>query len=292
MAENIKRHAPKKSKTAMAKELGISRASLYYVPKLPAKDQQLKTAIEKVMTDNKAYGHKRIAIALKVNKKRILRVMKLFKLKTKRHRKAPRKPKDIEQKPMNIPNLLIGAVLVEPRKAYASDFTYLPFHGKFVYLATFEDLFTREIVGWDVAMRHNAELVNSALDKSFDDGDYPNFVHSDQGSEYRSQKYLQTLKIFGIKPSMSDKGSPWQNGCQESFYSEFKLELGHPNAYETLGELIEAIALQIHYYNYERIHSALKCPPKIFKQKCQNKMIIKEEIINLISQPNAVRLTV
>lgn len=194
---------------------------------------------------------------------------------------------------MNIPNLLINTVLTRPNQAYASDFTYLPFHGKFVYLATFEDLFTREIVGWDVAMRHNAELVNSALDKSLNNNEeIPDFVHSDQGSEYRSQKYLQTLEICKIKPSMSAKGSPWQNGYQESFYSEFKLELGHPDAYETLGELIEAIALQIYYYNNGRIHSALKCPPKIFKQKCQNTMVLKEEIINLISQPNAVRLTV
>lgn len=292
MAENIKHNAPAKSKTAMAKELGVSRASLYYLPKLPAKDQQLKTAIEAVMAEHRAYGHKRIAIALNINKKRILRVMKLFRLKTKRHRKAPKKPKDIKQEPMNIPNLLINTALTRTNQAYASDFTYLPFHGKFVYLATFEDLFTREIVGWDVATRHTAELVNSALDKSLDNDDCPEFVHSDQGSEYRSQKYLQTLKIYGIKPSMSAKGSPWQNGCQEAFYSEFKLELGHPDAYETLGELIEAIALQIYYYNCQRIHSALKCPPAVFKQKCQNKMIIKEEIINLISQPNTVRLTV
>ena len=57
----INKTAPTKSKTELARELGISRASLYYKPKLPAKDLQLKVVIEKVMLNNRAYGHKRIA---------------------------------------------------------------------------------------------------------------------------------------------------------------------------------------------------------------------------------------
>ena len=68
---------------------------------------------------------------------------------------------------------------------------------------------------------------------------------------------------------MSKKSSPWQNGMQESFYGKFKLELGHPKCYETLGELAEAVAHQIYYYNNKRIHSAIKCPPVVFYQRCQ-----------------------
>lgn len=68
---------------------------------------------------------------------------------------------------------------------------------------------------------------------------------------------------------MSNKSSPWQNGAQESFYGKFKLELGHPKCYETIGELIEAIAGQIYYYNNKRIHAAIKCPPAVIYQRCQ-----------------------
>jgi len=80
---------------------------------------------------------------------------------------------------------------------------------------------------------------------------------------------------------MSQKASPWENGHQESFYSEFKLELGHAESYETLGELTEAVARQIHYYNNQRIHTALKCPPSVFAQKMQNSKvaILKEQIL-------------
>ena len=66
---------------------------------------------------------------------------------------------------------------------------------------------------------------------------------------------------------MSEKARPWQNGHKEFFYSGFKLELGHPECYPTLGELIEAIARQIYYYNNQRIHTALKCPPAVFAQR-------------------------
>lgn len=66
---------------------------------------------------------------------------------------------------------------------------------------------------------------------------------------------------------MSEKASPWQNGYQESFYSGFKLELGHPKIYSNLGELVEAIARKIYYYNHQRIHTALKCPPAIFAKR-------------------------
>ncbi len=264
----INQMAPLRSKKELAKELGISRQSLYYKPKLPEKDLRLKTDIEKVMSDNKAYGHKRIAWALNINKKRALRVMKLFGLKPRRRRKRqPDKPQDLGQAPMAIPNLVKGIIIDAPNKVWVSDFTFLPYYGRFVYLATLEDVFTRQIVGWEVSIRHNADLVAQALLNALNHYPAPQIAHSDQGSEYRSKLYLNLLKSFNIQPSMSEKASPWQNGYKESFYSGFKLELGHPECYPMLGELIEAIAQQIYYYNNQRIHTALKCPPAVFAQR-------------------------
>jgi transposase InsO family protein len=270
MARAIKTHAPKESKTALAARLGVSRSSLYYRLKLPSKDLKLKATIKQVMKDNKAYGHKRIAIDLGINKKRVLRVMRLFKLKPQRmrHRK-PDKPEDKGNLPLSIPNLIENLVVDHFGQVWVVDFTYLWFAGVFVYLATVEDLFDRRIVGWAVSTRHNAKLVTNALLDALNKYPAPDIVHSDQGSEYASEENLDLLKAACIKPSMSDKASPWQNGYQESFYSEFKLELGDPNAYESLGQLAEAIASQIFYYNNKRIHSALKCSPAVFAKRCE-----------------------
>ena len=276
MAETIKKLSPCESKTALAKRLGVSRSSLYYQPKLPAKDLALKAEIEQVMIKNKAYGHRRIADELNLNKKRIRRVMKLFGIVVKRKRKKPFKPKDRGLAPMAIPNLILGKTIDAPHQVWVSDFTYLPYFGRFVYLATVEDVFTRQVVGWAVSFKHCADLVAYALIDAIEHFKLPEIIHSDQGSEYRSGDYLNLLNSLGIKPSMSDKASPWQNGYQESFYSGFKLEFGHPEIYPVLGELVEAIALQIYYYNNLRIHSALKCPPAVFAQRLNfqaNKLI-------------------
>jgi putative transposase len=263
----ITAHAPPKSKTTLARELGISRQSLYYAPKLPAKDMALKKDIENVMAANPAYGHKRIAMELCINKKRVLRVMKLFGLAPKRRHKKPEKQKDIGFAPMDIPNRIRGMLVTHPNQVWVADFTYLPFLGRFLYLATVEDLFTRKILGWAVSVRHTADLVTEALLDALSRHPKPDIFHSDQGSEYRSKMFLKTLERERILCSMSEKGSPTQNGYKESFYSQFKLELGHPECYETMGELIEAIAIQIHYYNTKRIHTALKCAPDIFAKR-------------------------
>lgn len=265
----VKRLAPPRSKTELARQLGISRQSLYYQPRLPGKDLGLKAEIVKVLAVHKAYGHKRVALALQINKKRALRVMKLFNLKPQRKRKKPNKPKDVGQAPMAIPNLVQGITIDAPHQVWVSDFTYLPYFGHFVYLATIEDVFTRQVLGWVVAKRHTVELVAGALLNALAHYQPPAVSHSDQGNEYRSQDYLNLLKSLDILPSMSAKASPWENGYKESFYSGFKLELGHPECYPVLGELIEAIAQQIHYYNYHRIHTALKCPPAVFAQRLQ-----------------------
>jgi transposase InsO family protein len=147
-----------------------------------------------------------------------------------------------------------------------SDFTYLLYFGKFLYLATILDAHTREILGWHLSTRHNAELIIQTLQIALAKRSGPKIFHSDQGSEYKSQEFTNLLLSNQIKISMSKKASPWQNGKQESFYGKFKLELGAPECYPSIGELTEAIALQVHYYNNSRIHSSLKCPPAIFYQ--------------------------
>lgn len=56
-------------------------------------------------------------------------------------------------------------------------------------------------------------------------------------------------------------------GIQTSFYKGFMLDLGDPNRFETLGELVTAIYQTINYYNQKRIHSALKVSPRLFKER-------------------------
>jgi transposase InsO family protein len=271
----------KVNKAKLAKNLGVCRQSLYYKPKLPAKDLELKKQIQEVLTEHKAYGHRRIAIHLGINKKRILRVMKLFNLSPARKPRVPVKTDDLKCEESKNLNLFKNFNLNSPSQIWASDFTYLPyFNNKFLYLATIIDCFTKEITGWNLSFKHNSTLIENALIDALSKRKKPKILHSDQGSEYKSEDFTKILKSNKIKQSMSKKSSPWENGMQESFYGKFKLELGHPKCYETLGELVEAIAHQIYYYNNKRIHTTIKCPPVVFYQRCQMENLKSEMLKN------------
>ncbi|NJK71188.1 MAG: transposase [Thermales bacterium] len=91
--------------------------------------------------------------------------------------------------------------------------------------------------------------------------------HSDQDSEYTASQYQEYLQTQNIICSMSTKASPWENRYQESFYGKFKQELGNLNQYNNQIKAIEAVILQLHYYNNHRIHTTIKDIPAIFRQK-------------------------
>jgi len=263
------------TKTKLAKEMGVSRQALYYKHKQPEKDLLTKGRIEKVLEDHPSYGHKRIAMELKINKKRARRVMKIFNIKPhKRRIKHPPKPDDLNKTPVIYQNEIKYLCPIRPNVLWAGDFTYIKFHNQFIYLATIVDVFTREIIGWAVSGSHDRFMVLEAYEMAkAKTGATSIYHHSDQGSEYDSYDYTNQLIKDNVIVSMSEKGHPWENGFQESFYSNFKLDLGWPNQYETLPELIEAIYLQIHYYNAKRIHTKLKTQPQTFKTQYYIKML-------------------
>ena len=99
----------KECKRDLAEELGVSRSMLYYRPKQPAKDWALKCEIEKVLRVHPSYGHRRLALHLGVNKKRVLRVMQLFGIKP--YRRRGKKWKKSKEKPENVvQNLLMEKI--------------------------------------------------------------------------------------------------------------------------------------------------------------------------------------
>lgn len=256
------------TKTALAKKLGVARSTLYYKPKKPPADAVLTQQVVAVMAEHPAYGHRRIAIALGMNKKPIRRIMRVHGLKPKlRRRFHPAKPDDLNRQATQMVNILKLLCPTQPNVVWAGDFTYLWFMGQFWYVATVMDVYTREIVGWHIGNHHTTALISEAfLDAVRRTGRSPTWFHSDQGSEYVSGTYLLVLHAYDTIPSHSKKSSPWQNGFQESFYSNFKLELGNPHRFNQIGELMEAIHQQMSYYNTRRIHTSLRMAPVQFKQ--------------------------
>lgn len=249
--------------------LNIARSSFYYHSLLDEKDLILKKKIEKVLEDNPSYGHKRIAIELKINKKRVRRVMKKYGIKPRRGRKKSSKSKNNEKYEAS-PNLLVSLFPLYQNHIWITDFTYLKWRDRWVYVCTVIDLFSRAVVGLSIKTNHGAILVSEALLNALQK-EIPMIIHSDQGSEYKSKLFRVILKDFNIHQSMSKKGSPWQNGYQESFFGNWKVDIGDVNRFKSLGELTAEIYKSIYYYNNQRIHTSLKMSPKQFREKIAEK---------------------
>lgn len=246
----------------------ISRRNLYNHSKIrQTQDEALKDKILGVLDKHPSYGHRRIALELRIGKRRARRVMRKFGIKPYKRCARWRKRRDLKRPEAEYRNLIKGSSPIKPGVVLVGDFTHIIHQSKIVYLATYMDQFTREIVGWSISNKHTKELVIEALLDAIKNLDaLPKIVHTDQGSEYCSQEYTKFLKDLRISISMSKKASPWENGYQESFYNNFKTDLGLEfDRFDSLGELIVGVHQTINYYNKARIHTSLKMTPEEFR---------------------------
>lgn len=258
-----------------AAALGINRKNIYREWKQPANDLALKQQIEAVHRQHPAYGHRRIAIHLGINHKRAQRVMAKFNLRPPRRRVKRYSPISIPHHTYH--NLLNGLTITQPHQVWCSDLTRIVYRGTIWYLATIEDVATRQIIARQIGKHPNSQLVLSLLQQALKTGARPEIFHSDQGTEFMTQRCTDYLEQRGVQISVSDVASPWQNGYQESFFGRFKEEFGDPNRFDSVGTLIEAIYHQIHDYNHKRIHTAVRMPPSAYAQHfAQTTPIISE----------------
>ncbi len=256
------REASLASTRQKARVLGVARSTFFYHQKKPGRDWALKCRIEEVLREFPSYGYRRVAIHLKENKKKVQRVMRLFGIKA--YRRRGRRWKKPKKQAVVYPNLLMQVIPSYPHHAWVADFTHLFFKGRDIRVATTMDVYTRDIVGLAIGTRGGTVLVTQALCTALLTHPRPFIFHSDNGVEYNAHSFRELLTNTGITISRSKKGCPWENGYQESFYDKFKVDLGDPDRFKTLGELVAAIYQTIYRYNTVRIHSALKMSPHQF----------------------------
>lgn len=266
-----------------AKVLGIDRTGLYRVPvKQSANDAAAVDDLRAAHERHRAYGYRRLMDELHWSAEKTRRIMKLAGVVPLG--RGPKHPKsqssaDEQVEPNLRRNLLKEENIVAsyPHHVWAEDFTYLYFYGRWYYLATIIDLFSRQIVGWTLGAHHDTKLIETALLDALSRFPVPTILHNDQGSEYCSRRYFILCESASIRLSFSRKASPWENGFQESFYREFKIELEARNLdrFKDLGELTEAIARQLYYYNHHRLHSALKTNPEAYARQYENEQKLR-----------------
>ena len=149
---------------------------------------------------------------------------------------------------------------MQPHATWMADITYVPTDEGWLYLASLEDLATRQIVGWAADARMTQDLVLTALDRAVTRHRPPAGVlhHSDRGSQYAAYAYQARLARYGMTASMSRKGNCWDNACIESWHSLLKKELVYLSHFRTRAEARTALFEYIEvFYNRQRLHSAL-----------------------------------
>lgn len=302
--------------------LGVNRSNTYKASCFDNKDEDILSKIQTIKLSNQYYGLRRLKTCLEleygivVNIKKLRRICSTNNIIAKTRKKQPPKRDiklgDMSQEHPNLikdifkikyihqkgevdkhgnPKLIRTQQLtdqqLQPNQIWASDFTYLQYYNQNYYLGTTIDIYTKEITGFHLSSFHSTDLIVNTLQKAITHFNPPQIIHSDQGSEYRSQEYQDLLKYNNIICSMSAKSSPWQNGFQESFYNNFKLELELDNLPKNLNyaQIYNYIANQIDYYNNSRIHTTIENIPARHRQNYYIKSKTKNQIKKGIKEP-------
>jgi transposase InsO family protein len=251
---------------------GLSKSGYYkwkHRNGFPPKGDEITMHILAIHSIRPYYGYRRMTIALKregfeVNHKRVYRLMRILGIQS-----VIRKKRRYFGKSGSVvfPNLLgRDFSTFFPGKKLATDITYLPTLGGFLYLSVVQDLCNNEVVAHALSSRNDLALVLTTLDKL---PAMPGAVlHSDQGFQYTHKSYQERLGTLQLQGSHSRKGNCLDNACVESFFSHLKTEAFAGQTVMGKDETSALIEEHIRFYNMERFQKRLgQLSPVAFREK-------------------------
>ena len=272
----IYRHKDKYSISEMCRFFKVSRSGYYgYVSRMdiPSWDLPLAEKIRECQDKcGKTYGYRRVHIWLELNgiyrnPKTVLRVMQKYGLLSVIRRKKYRNYGEYLHK---YPNLLNQDFSAErPNQKWVTDISYIHTKQGTLYLSVIRDLFDNSIVAYKTGTAQNVNLVLRTIReaKKKENVTAELQLHSDQGFQYTSQAYFKLTQSYGITPSMSRRGNPYDNALAENFFSILKTECVYRIKFQTFDEARQIIAEYIYFYNNQRIQLKTKLTP--LEKRCQ-----------------------
>ena len=247
-----------------------SRSGYYAFVKrmeIPAKDLPLAEKIRQCQEECRStYGYRRVHIWLERqgihhNPKTILRVMNKYNLLSVVRRRRFVKYGQALHK---YPNLLNRDFHADrPNQKWVTDISYIRTGQGFLYLSVIRDLYDNSIVAYKTGTEQNVQLVLNTIRaaRRKEKVTAKLQLHSDQGFQYTSQAYFKLIQEYGIIPSMSRRGNPYDNAMAENFFSILKTECIHRVKLNTFHQARALIEQYIYFYNHQRIQSRTKLTP-------------------------------
>jgi putative transposase len=243
------------------------------------RDAELTGEIRRIHTENYGvYGARKVHAALgredfTVARCTVERLMRQAGLRGVIRAKSPRttRPAPETDRPADLVERQFTATA--PNQLWVADITYIKTFSGWVYAAFVIDVFSRMVVGWQVATSLYTELALEALEMAIwrrrhTDGDLAGLIHhSDRGVQYRAIRYTERLEEADAVASVGSRGDSYDNALAEAFNSLFKAELiRNRGPWTGIDDVEIAVAEYVDWFNQRRLHGELgHVPPAEFE---------------------------
>lgn len=239
---------------------GISRGSVYYVPKsVSAADLVLMRRLDELHLEHPFMGARMLRDQLNregfdVGRKHVGTLMKRMGMAA-----LYRKPGTSTKHPGHdvYPYLLRGLTINRANQVWALDTTYIPMAKGFVYLTAVMDWASRKVLASRVAITLEACHAVDVLHEAFTRHGTPEIVNTDQGSQFTAQAFVHAVKDRGCHLSMDGRGAWRDNVFVERLWKSVKYEQVYLHAYDSVTEARQSIMQYLDWYNRARPHSSL-----------------------------------
>jgi putative transposase len=246
--------------TKQAKALGISRGSVYYLPRpVPAADLAVMRRMDELHLEFPFAGSRMLRDLLnkegvEIGRRHVATLMRRMGIEA-----LYRKPNTSKRTPGHkiYPYLLRGLTIDRPNQVWAMDITYVPMARGFVYLAAVVDWCSRRVLAWRLSITMEAAFCVEALEEALARHGRPEIFNTDQGSQFTDGDFTKVLIDAGVAISMDGKGSWRDNVFVERLWRSIKYEEIYLKAYDTVSEARVSIGRYLDFYNGRRPHSRL-----------------------------------
>jgi putative transposase len=243
-----------------AQLLDLSRSSVYYVARdLSARDLRLMRILDELHLKWPFYGARKLTRELQnqgheVGRRHVTTLMRRMGMET-----VYRKPRTSIPAPLSAvyPYLLNGLKIERPNHVWAADLTYVPMAHGFQYLVAIIDVGSRKTLSWRVSNTMTPDFCVEALQEALGKYGKPQIFNTDQGSQFTSGEWIDTLKAAGVQISMDGKGRWIDNVFIERLWRSAKYEEVYLRAYANGTEARESLKIYFRFYNARRLHENL-----------------------------------
>jgi putative transposase len=240
--------------------LGISRGSVYYLPRpVAASDLVVMRRIDELHLNFPFAGSRMLrdlvaGEGFAVGRLHVATLMKRMGIEALYRRPSTSKPAPGHK---IYPYLLRKLAVTRPDQVWAMDITYIPMARGFVYLAAVVDWFSRRVLAWRLSITMEAAFCVEALEEALSRYGTPEIFNTDQGSQFTSAEFTGALLAKGIAISMDGKGAWRDNVFVERLWRTIKYEEVYLRAYDTVSDARSSLGRYIAFYNHASEHPSV-----------------------------------